>query len=140
MVQGLAELEARWSRIPAQVREAAAEALEEVAADIVSQMRAVAPKGATKRVEGSINWTWGDAPKGSMVIGTVSAGGRKGGNEYASLKITIYAGGGDAFYARFHEFGTVKMHARPFFYPVWRARKRSAKTKVTRAITKAIRG
>lgn len=135
MVDGLAELNRRWGAIPGQVREAAREALEDAAAEIVAQMRAVAPKGATGRLAGSINWTWGDAPSGSMVIGTVAGSG----DDYATMRITIYAGGGEAFYAKFQEFGTVKMAANPFFYPVWRARRRGAKSKITRAINKAIR-
>lgn len=133
MVQGLAELNRRWGAIPGKVREAAREALEDVAADIVAQMRAVAPRGESGNLVGSINWTWGDAPKGSMVVGTVR------GSDYGTMRITIYAGGGDAFYAKFQEFGTVKMAANPFFYPVWRARRRGAKSKITRAINKAIR-
>lgn len=133
MVQGLDALNRRWGAIPGKVRAAAREALEEVAEDLVRQMRAAAPKGATGALARSIGWTWGDAPDGTMVIGTVA------GSDYATMRITIYAGGGDAFYARFQEFGTVKMAANPFFYPVWRARKRGVKSKITRAINKAIR-
>ena len=132
MVQGLAELNRRWGAIPGKVRAAAREALEDVASDIVNQMRSAVPR-RTGALAGSINWTWGDAPKGAMVIGTVR------GSEYATMRITIYAAGGDAFYGRFQEFGTVKMPANPFFYPVWRARRRGAKSKITRAISKAIR-
>lgn len=135
MVQGLDALNRRWGAIPGKVRAAAREALEDVAEDLVRQMRAAAPKGATGKLAKSIGWTWGDAPDGSMLIGTVAGSKR----DYATMRITIYAGGGDAFYARFQEFGTVKMAANPFFYPVWRARKRGAKSKITRAISKAIR-
>ena len=122
MVQGLDALNRRWGAIPGKVRAAAREALEDVAEDLVRQMRAAAPKGATGKLAKSIGWTWGDAPDGSMLIGTVAGSKR----DYATMRITIYAGGGDAFYARFQEFGTVKMAANPFFYPVWRARKRGA--------------
>lgn len=134
MVQGLDALNRRWGAIPGKVRAAAREALEEVAEDLVRQMRAAARK-RTGDLAKSIGWTWGDAPEGTMTIGTVAGSG----SDYATMRITIYAGGGDAFYARFQEFGTVKMAANPFFYPVWRARKRGAKSKITRAINKAIR-
>ena len=67
------------------------------------------------------------------MIGTV------GGREYGTMRITIYAGGGDAFYARFQEFGTVKMPANPFFFPVWRARRKRIKNRISRAVSKGIR-
>ena len=143
MVQGLAEMNRRWGAIPAKVRAAARDALEDVATDLVNQMRAVAPR-QTGELAASINWTWGDAPGGAMVIGTVA------GRDYATMRITIYAGGpgaevynsrGQAFdLARIMEFGTKTRAANPFFYPVWRTRRRGAKSKITRAISKAIRG
>ncbi len=133
MVQGLTELERRWGAIPDLVREAVRDEFEAIAQGIVDDMRAIAPKGRTQRLMKSIGWTWGDAPRGTMVVGRV------GGRAYGTMRITIYAGGGKAFYARFHEFGTRKMPAHPFFYPVWRARRRSVKTRITRAINKAIR-
>jgi len=136
MAQGLADFNRRWAAIPDKVRQAALDTLEQNAEEIVSDMKRVAPvrdvNGGTLR--DSINWTWGDAPEGSMVVGTV------GGKEYSTLRITIYAGGGDAFYARFQEFGTKNMPANPFFYPVWRTRRRRVKSRLTRNINKAIKG
>jgi HK97 gp10 family phage protein len=135
MVQGLAKFNRRWSAIPARVRKAARDTLEQNANEIVADMKRFVPvrdeAGGTLR--DSINWTWGDAPEGSIAIGTV------GGKEYSTLRITIYAGGGDAFYAVFQEFGTRNMPANPFFYPVWRARKRRVKSRLTRNINKAIK-
>lgn len=133
MVEGLAKFEARWKRIPQNALINVRAAMEEAATDIVEEMWSRAPQGATGRVGASIGWTWGDAPAGSFTIGKV------GGKEYSSLKITIYAGGGDAFYAKFHEFGTVKMSANPFFFPVWRARRKRVKGRISRAISKAIK-
>lgn len=133
MVQGLAEFNRRWGSIPELVREAVRKEMERHARLIVSDMHRVVRRGKTGKLAGSIGWTWGDAPAGAMVLGTV------GGREYGTLRITIYAGGGDAFYAWFHEFGTVNMPAHPFFYPVWRARRRKVKGGVTRAMNKAIR-
>ena len=131
-VEGLSALEARWKRIPALVKAEVAAAMEETAAQLVAEMKSVAPR-ETGTLADSIAWTWGDAPKGAMTIGTV------GGREYGTLRITIYAGGGEAFYAKFQEFGTVKMPARPYFFPVWRARKRRTRGRITRAIGKAIK-
>ena len=133
MVEGLAKFEARWKRIPQKALINVRAAMGEAATDIVEEMWSRAPQGATGRVGASIGWTWGDAPAGSFTIGKV------GGKEYSSLKITIYAGGGDAFYAKFHEFGTVKMPANPFFFPVWRARRNRVKGRISRAISKAIK-
>jgi HK97 gp10 family phage protein len=62
------------------------------------------------------------------------------------MAITIYAGtrdkslgSADAFYARFQEFGTVKMTANPFFYPAWRANRKRVKGAITRAVKRAVR-
>lgn len=132
MVQGLAEFERRWRAIPVKVREAVRIQMEKIAWDLVEDMYNLAPQ-RTGDLAGSIGWTWGDAPSGSMVIGRV------GSRKYATMQITIFAGGGDAFYARFHEFGTSQMAAHPFFFPAWRARRRSVRSKISRAISKGIR-
>lgn len=132
MVEGLAAFQRRWGAIPERVAMEVRNAMEEIAEEIVAQMYQVAPH-VTGDLAGSIGWTWGDAPKGSFTLGTV------GKNEYATMRITIYAGGGDAFYARYQEFGTVKMPANPFFFPVWRAKRKSVKNRITRAMNKAIK-
>jgi HK97 gp10 family phage protein len=106
--------------------------MEDLANDLVEEMWSRAPYDDGV-LQGSIGWTWGDAPAGSLTIGTV------GGREFGTMRITIFAGGGDAFYARFHEFGTVNMAAKPFFFPVYRARRRSVRSRITGAIRKAIR-
>lgn len=82
-----------------------------------------------------------------MVLGKVKSSGRGAGN----LQITVFAGGGDAYYARMIEFGTAphlnggrfagSKHpgtaAQPFFFPAFRANRRRAKSRVSRAINKA---
>lgn len=136
MVQGLDRLQKRFQAIPVKVREAAAEAMEKSAEEIVQLMRQWVPKDSGAGAA-SIGWTWGDAPKGAMTLGTFK------GRDFGSLRITIYAGGktplGDAFYLTFQEFGTVKMAANPFFFPAWRARKKSFRVRLSRAVGKAIR-
>lgn len=147
MVQGLAELERRFRQIPDEVRAEVAQRMERLADRIVAEMRARAPKrtGALAR---SINWTWGSAPKGAMTLGSVGGGGRRPDARYGAMRITIYAGGTpetlrkqrrssgtrasdkkrsgtfDANNALYQEFGTSRMAANPFFFPVWRARRR----------------
>ena len=44
-----------------------------------------------------------------------------------------------AFLSGFQEFGTKDMPDNPFFFPVWRARKRRVKSRLTRNINKAIK-
>jgi HK97 gp10 family phage protein len=118
-------------------------AMEQSADQIVSLMRSLAPVDSGD-LQMSISWTWGDAPKGSLKIGQIKSA-------TGNMRITIYAGGGDAYYARFIEFGTQPfisggkfagaanpgVRAQPFFYVAYRAQRKSAKSRVSRAITKA---
>lgn len=53
--------------------------------------------------------------------------------------VKITAGDDKVDYARFVEFGTVKMAAEPFFYPAIRVLKASTKAQVRAAFTAAIR-
>ena len=132
MVQGLDRLKARFDAIPVAVRAAAMKSMEASADEIVATMKSFAPRDKGD-VVASINWTWGDAPAGTMTIGKV------GDNSFGSLRITIFAGGGKAFHARFQEFGTVNMPAHPFFFPAWRLKKKKFRSSLSRAINKAIR-
>jgi HK97 gp10 family phage protein len=140
-VEGLGRLTRKLHLIPAKVIEAAEASLEASAEQLVQMMRRLAPKDSGD-LAASIGWTWGDAPKGALVIGTFRGKGG-GARAKANLVITVYAGGKgpgfDAFYARFQEFGTVKMRANPFFFPAYRARKRAIRSKLTRDVKKAIR-
>lgn len=133
MVEGLNSLKRKLNKtIPDAVREAAKKALEQSARELVAEMQRLVPvdSGALRD---SIGWTWGDAPAGATVVGTVA------GSKNDTMRITIYAGGDGAFYARFQEFGTVKMPPSPFFYPSYRKLKRKIKGRNTRAINKAIK-
>lgn len=127
----IVNFERRFAQIPRAVRRAVEQELERNAQEIVDEIRRLVPVRSGDLRE-SIGWTWGDAPRGAMVLGKV------GNQEFGTLRVTIYAGGGDAFYGRFQEFGTVNMPANPFFYPVWRLRRRRTRTRLTRAMRKAI--
>lgn len=133
MVEGLDRLRRKMLvTIPDAARKAVREALEKGAGEIVATMKAFAPvdSGALRD---SIGWTWGDAPKGAMTLGTVRA------SKQGDLRITIYAGGGATFYARFLEFGTQSMPAHPFFYPAYRMNKKRVKGRITRTLKKALK-
>ncbi len=139
MVEGTERLHARFKAVPQKILDEVARVLETQAEKIVGDMRRLAPK-RTLALVNSIGWTWGDAPKGSISIGKVR------GKSFDQVVITIYAGtrdkslgSADAFYARFQEFGTVKMPANPFFFPAWRANKRTAQAAMKRAVSKGVR-
>lgn len=128
---------AKLRRIPAVAVEAARKAMEEGATEIVGMMRAAAPE-ASGDLRRSIGWTWGELPPGTFMIDEIRSGQNEG-EQYATLRIKIYAGSKDAFYGRFHEFGTVNMPARPFFYPVWRAKRAEFRNLIRTRVRAAIR-
>lgn len=110
--------------------------MEKAANDTVAMMKGLAPSN-TGTLRDSIAWTYGDAPRGSLVVATVNATqkfARRGKSK--DLTITIYAGGPDAYYARWIEFGTEKMAKQPYFYVSWRANRKSAKRKINSEIRK----
>jgi len=142
-VLGLDRLRRKLKRFPEAVEAEIKAAMEVSANEIVAMMKSLVPvDGGALR--DSIAWTWGAAPKGSMTIGRVQSGS-------GNLVITIYAGGGDAFYAFMVEFGSAPhlnggrfqgsqhpgVAAQPFFFFSFRALRRRAKGRVTRAINKA---
>ena len=130
-------LRARLAKIPDIAREAAAAAMEEGAQEIVDAMKMAAPVDSGD-LRDSIGWTWGEVPAGSFVIDEIRSGKNKG-DQYATLRIKIYAGSRDAFYARFQEFGTRSQPAQPFFFSTWRREKAKFRRKIRAAIRKRIK-
>nr|WP_278520720.1 HK97-gp10 family putative phage morphogenesis protein [Brucella anthropi] len=132
-VIGVAKLRRKLEALVAVGRDEIKRAMETSADEIVALAKNLVPvdKGDLKD---SIGWTWGKAPKGAMTLGTVQS------NEVDSgFTITIFAGNSEAYYSRWVEFGTQKMTAQPYFYPSYRALRRRSKSRVTRAVTKAIK-
>lgn len=143
MVVGLASLKRKLTNaIPRAAERAAREALQTNATNLVAEMKRRVPVDEGD-LRDSIGWTWGDAPAGAMVIGTVAA------SEGDAMRITIYAGNestkvynknGMSFQnAALQEFGTGKMAPNPYFFPSYRGHKRRMKGRVTRSVRKAIR-
>lgn len=132
MMDGAARFMRKMALIPKDVIAAVRAAMEEGAEEIVALMKRLAPRDRGELVN-SIGWTWGSAPKGAVAISTVGDGGAGVG------VITIYAGGGSAFHAVFQEFGTKNMTANPFFYPAYRALRSRVRSRITRAMKKAVR-
>jgi HK97 gp10 family phage protein len=129
--------------LPPRVESLIRTAMEQSADQTVALMKSLAPVDSGD-LQMSISWTWGDAPKGSLKIGQIKS--REG-----NMRITVFAGGGDAYYARFIEFGTSPfisggkfagaanpgVRAQPFFFTGFRASRKSARSRISRAITKA---
>ncbi|MGN6451246.1 MAG: HK97-gp10 family putative phage morphogenesis protein [Brucella intermedia] len=132
-VIGLPKLRKKLEALVTVGRDEIRRAMETSADEIVALAKSLAPvdKGDLKD---SIGWTWGKAPKGAMTLGKVQSDGVD-----SEFTITIYAGNSEAYYARWVEFGTQKMAAQPYFYPSYRALRRRSKSRVTRAVTKAIK-
>jgi HK97 gp10 family phage protein len=140
---GLQKLQRKLDALPQKVKTRIRGAMEEGAGEIVAMAKSLAPADSGT-LRDSIGWTWGRAPKGAMTIGKVQSVG-------GDLTITVYAGNGEAFYARWVEFGTAAhtaggkfagaeipaIPASPFFYVSFRALRRRVKSRVTRSINKA---
>lgn len=128
---------AQLKRIPEVAVDAARVAMEEGAQEIVEAMRAAAPfKSGDLR--DSIGWTWGELPPGTFMIDEIRSG-KNQGEQYATLRLKIYAGSNDAYYARFIEFGTVRAPAHPFFFSTWSKEKAKLRKRIRDAVLASIR-
>lgn len=146
MVKGLASTNRRLRKIPKVVKQELVSQLEKEAGKVVALMTALKP---IPEIE--IGWTWGDAPAGSVTLGTVR------GRSFEQIKITIFATaktsefpGGFAAVAGWFEHGTKerftdsgayrgRIAASPYFFPAWRAERTRVKGNVTRAIKRGFK-
>jgi HK97 gp10 family phage protein len=147
-VQGADALKRKMREFPRRAREQIARAMEQSADEVVKLAKSLAPVDDGD-LQMSISWNWGNAPSGSMTLGTVRTEGKGAGNMF----ITVYAGNDRAYYARWIEFGTSphaqggmfagSQHpgtpARPFFYPAYRALRKRTRSRMNRAIRNAAR-
>lgn len=123
-------------RMPRIVRAALADALRDNAEWLTEMQRQAAPEDSGN-LRDSIGWRW-----------TRNVAGRN------NLSITVFAGSrqgkrgseGNAFYARFVEFGTNPsdkrshgVRAQPFFFPTYRMNKKRMKNRVNAAQRRAIK-
>lgn len=153
---------AKMARIPKDVRPALRKAIEDGAGEVVAfQKRLVSVRKGKLRE--SIKYVMGafKLERSQIAIGQGKAASRDIDGD-PDLTATIVAGGKDAYYARWVEFGTqghslakgarVKSGAKqnegrqhpgtppkPFFYGPWRASRKKIKSRVTRAVTKAVK-
>lgn len=146
MAQLSPRLQARLAKVPDIARAAAARAMEEGAELIVQEMKKAAPvlkdtdnkRRRPGALRDSIGWTWGDVPAGSFTIADIRSG-KNAGEQYATLRIRIYAGNREAFYGRFQEFGTKEHPAQPFFVSTWKRHRAGFRRRIRTAVRKAIR-
>lgn len=139
-IEGLERFQRRLAAVPKAAKDELRKALEQSAEEIVTHMKRLVPV-VTGELQMSIGWTWGEAPKGAMVIARTRATAFTKAAAAAGMVITIYAAGGEAWYGRLIEFGkgSLRKGRHPFFYPVWRIYKRRARSRISRATKKAVR-
>lgn len=152
---GVAGLRKKLRALPDAVKGEIRLAMEAAAQEVVNLAKSLVSVDSGD-LRDSIGWTWGEPPRGSIVIGKSLP--MRGASD---MRLTIFAGNDKAFYARWVEFGTAphslakgadkssrrranlpgRQHpgskAMPFFFPAWRALKKRTKSRVSRAITKA---
>lgn len=157
-IKGLSKLQQKLAALPAAVKEEISKAMEQGAQEIVDFARRLVPVDEMTLYE-SIGWTWGEPPEGALVLARSK---RRQGD---GLRITVYAGGGEAFYARWVEFGTAPHNvargggtvagrrslasggglghpgarAQPFFFPAYRASRKRIRSRISRATNAAAR-
>ena len=145
MVKGITDLNKKVAAIPKRVEARARAAMEAGADELVDMMKRFVPVDDGD-LRDSIGWTWGAAPKGSVVLAESNADGR-------GLKITVYAGNEKAYYARWVEFGTAShvnggkfpgtqnpgSRAQPFFFPSYRSLKKRIRARIRRETAKAFK-
>ena len=106
------------------------------AALVASEIRSVAPIDNSSDTPGalraSVRVEQGQATGKKKIVVKIKAGGTK----------TLKGGAGGKVYdyGRAVEFGTQEMQAQPFFFPIWRARRKAVRATVRKAIGNAVRG
>jgi HK97 gp10 family phage protein len=138
----------KLAAIPPAVRSAAKQALARSADEMTEAIRVAAPQGKTGNLKRSVAQTWGGGKvRYSSLAGNVGESGDP------DLSVRISAGNSEVRYAHLVEFGTAPhinggwaagtqhpgTQAQPFFYPTYRRLRRRARSRVSRAITKAIK-
>lgn len=84
------------------------------------------------QLRSTIDWSWGAA------FGATFSG--KGIDlQPGDLRLSIYAGGPDAPYVAFVEFGTSKMRAEPFFFPAYRTYRKQLRRAAVQAGNKGLK-
>lgn len=118
-VEGLARLKARFASIPKRMKASVKAAIDLSADELVAFQKRLAPKDEGE-LEASIHTEPGRHELSVAVVASVPKG--------------IFD------VARLQEFGTVDMPAQPFFFPPFRANRKRMRSRIGRAVGKAVRG
>ena len=130
-IEGLDRLRRKLDAIPREVGADMRQAFAQNGDELTAMQKRMAPVDE-RDLQNSIQWVFGD--------GDQSRVGLKG---QFGLSIVVTAGtenDGDAYYARWVEFGTSDgKPAQPFFFPSYRLMKRRMRSRVVRAQNKALK-
>lgn len=135
--------------LPPAVRKRMREAIVAGAEQVVAAQKRLAPR-KTGALAASIDYSMGSYTPANPNVRGVTSGGGAGDPD---LTAVIHAGDAKAFYAKWVEFGTSPHENKglyagsehpgsrptPFFYPGYRAQKRSVKARISRAMRKGIK-
>lgn len=149
-IKGLRSLEAKLKRIPQEARSAIRQALAEGADAMVGTMKSLAPV-RTGALQKSIVATFGDGSAPKYAAFRARSGRRAIKSNDPDLSVTITAGNTGVRYAHLVEFGTSphingglfagSQHPgttpQPFFFPAYRAHKKSVKARISRAVSRS---
>ncbi len=119
---GRAQLHRQLQSVPRIIRAEVGNTLRQQAADLSRQIRTAAPRDDGV-LQASVGWKWLQR----------RTDGREG------FAVRVFAGGRQAFYATFLEFGTSTRKPHPFFWPVYRANRSRIRGALSRAVTRAVR-
>lgn len=138
-IRNVEKLIDKLNRIPGATRAKIRPALQNGANQITSLQKRLVPVRSGE-LRKSIGWSWRGMPS-LMGVASEAAGvwAQSNVHQQGSLIITIYAGNRKAFYARWVEFGTSKMAAQPYFFPGYRAVRKSVKNEIRAAARAAIK-
>lgn len=149
-VEGLDRLKKRFAKMPANVRSATRQAIAQGADEIVAMQKRLAPVKSGD-LRDSIVQTWGGQDRPAYASLRAGTGSERAAGD---LSVTITAGNSRVRYAHLVEFGTAPhaqpnnplvgyehpgTQAQPFFFPPYRALRRRVKSRITRAMKKAIK-
>lgn len=125
-----ARAKARFRLLPAIIKKHVEDALEDNAVELAAAIKRRVPVDQGDLAE-SVTWKKGAARDQRT---------RKGRGDDPDLTVRVIEGyGRKGFYAGMVEFGTVDTPAQPHFFPTYRQMKRKLKSRLSRAVGKAIR-
>lgn len=115
-------------RLPTDIKKGLQAEIDDIAKDVADAIRRTAPEdqGDLKRSIRVVGEGWKqDNPNvRGVTLEVRSAGGISAG---------VVAGDRDAWYAAMVEYGTVNQRGQPYFWPIWRAKKKEVRRRIGKA-------